>query len=179
MSQPRNAASILLAMLFLGGLVTGAFYFFRWLFSAIGAGEEPYVAIVVAVLVVVVVLVAGIRRAGRSKETDPFRFEKKAAAYQRLIDVWAAAISDNEFLRSENERLALETALREVTLWGSSEVIRHLRQLSQKTSPIDIHDTQVRAALENVLRAMRRDLGQNNLVLQKGDLLNLLVRRDS
>lgn len=145
----------------------------------LGEGDETSVAIILAVFIGLVVLAAGIRQAGGSHETDRLRFEKKAAAYQRLLDAWALAASKKESLSREDDRRAMEAALHEVTLWGNSEVIRHLRPFSRRTTPLDIHNTQERIALENVLRAMRRDLGQHNLVLQEGDLLNLLVGRGS
>ena len=179
MSQSRNPLSILLALIILGGLIAGTYFFLQWLFLALGAGEDSSLAMVVAVLFAMTLLIAGIRQAGQSQEVDPLRFEKKAKAYQQLIDAWALSVSDSSFSPNGNQSAALQGALQEVTLWGSSEVIRHLRPFSQKSTPINVQDPQERNQVENVLRAMRRDLGQSNLVLHHDDLLNLFVPSSS
>jgi hypothetical protein len=126
-------------------------------------------AVLLVALIGALVIAGAIRHAGRMLGVNRLRLEKKAELYGRLM---AASV---RLLEADSDAggptgAELQAIALELVLWGGSGVLKQLIAVRS----LDPRNPNMKPALENLLRAMRQDLGHNSLGLKQGDLLDLL-----
>jgi len=169
MNQLATLVSILLGLALLAAVAFGGYYLFLQTYDLFRGLDYALTAILLVALIGTLMIAGAIRYAGRMLGVNQLRLEKKAELYARLMAASVRLLesdSDNEGQTgAELEAVALELAC-----WGGSSVLKQFSALQS----LDPQSPAMKTALESLLRAMRRDLGQSNLGLNQGDLLKLL-----
>lgn len=181
MKSLSNICSVLLGCVLLGALIAGAYFALRFvinLFDGLDAHVASGIyAAVIAVIVNAAMIALIVRLGWKLRSMERVRMEK-AAVYQRFLAAWSSALSQAatastpSALRIGNDPQAAEHQL---LLWGSNNVIKYYTAYQNHETPPNPHDPAVLPLIEKILQEMRKDLGQSNVGIQTGDLLNLLV----
>ena len=113
------------------------------------------------------------------QDTKRYLYEKKEEAYSEFIEV-VYKIRDNQKNEKNYESEMIESLInfsKKLTLWGSNEVIRkwiEIRELNTKSSS-NAHAINNLFLLEEIIFLIRKDLGQKNSNLKKGDILRFFI----
>lgn len=113
------------------------------------------------------------------QDTKRYLYEKKEEAYSEFIEV-VYKIRDNQKNEKNSEFEMMEGLInfsKKLTLWGSNEVIRkwiEIRELNTKSSS-NANAINNLFLLEEIIFLIRKDLGQKNSNLKKGDILRFFI----
>lgn len=180
----RHILSVFLGLLLLGGLACGLFVAVRATFQVLASiNSSLAVAIIGAsatVLVAVLSVVLGKIYEARSLIQKEHR-EKKIPVYEDLIAFVFRVLMGARTGRSPSEQEMIEFMMgftQRVMVWGSDEVLTawvKWRRLA--TSEVEMRSDPMKLMrnYEELILAIRRDLGHRNKGLQSGDILALFI----
>ena len=181
MKPVKTLLPTLLGLTLLGALIVGAYIAFGWLIHLFSGLDMQVAAVICAAVVAVLfsaVMIPFIIRIGETlKHMERLR-GKKAEVYRRLLAAWASALRQpanagrQRALHMEDE---LQAAEQQLLLWGSRSVIKHYVVYQKQATPHEPHDPAVMPFIEKVLIEIRKDLGQSNVGLETGDVIELLL----
>lgn len=143
-----------------------------------GTDKDILVALIVAgstVIVSVLSLVIG-KYIEKKKEIENSLREKKIPVYEEFVQ-FTFKVFNHEIDFAKNPEKANKGFMditQKLIVWGSDEVVNKwilYRNNSQSSSPKNILFD-----MENLLLAIRRDLGHKNYSMIKGDLLSMFVK---
>lgn len=95
---------------------------------------------------------------------------ERAEVYTRFIEAWSYTL-----IGHVNAQEELQTAEKQLILWGSSNVIKQYTAYRKRDTQCNPRDPAIRQLIEKVIFEMRKDLGQSNFGLNAGDLFDLLL----
>lgn len=172
----RGFAALLLVLGLLAAAVYGAVVALDHLRSGVAAGVITASA---TILISVITLTAS-QRADRRRAIEQSVRERKLPLYDELIRFWmdmslsADELTENEM--AERWRKFHHERLHTLLLWMSEPVLaaynrlRGLVQAGQTEGSLDLI-----FAFEDLLLAVRKDLGHSNEGIERGDLLRLWI----
>ena len=128
---------------------------------------DPVTSIPAAILLGALLL-AWTVRSGQGKAARAQLHQKKGEAYRRLVDAWSRS-SSPEIQQSGTWQAELRDAEKDLLLWGSRRVIRHYLAFRRQGAEFNA------SLAEKAIAQMRKDVGESNLGLEEGALLELLL----
>lgn len=154
----RSGPVVVAGLIIVGLFIVGAFYLGREIVQLYEGLDARFVALSLLVLLSVLILAGGLRRAGAGKERH-YRLRQMAEVYA-------------SYLRCARDPAAISgNAARELALWASPGVLRAI----DARPPEDCKPDALRDWLLYLLREMRQDLGQSNIQLKLGRLVDALM----
>lgn len=173
MRPTDNVFTVLFGVALLAALGVGGYVLFQHTYGLFTAVDQRLAAILVVTLIAALIIGLSIRRAGHMSGVRRLRLDKKAEGYGRLVEAWSGTLGPQQ-PRSETSAADPDVA-HHLVLWASPGVLKQVAEY-RRLSPGSVStDPAMRLAIEKVLREMRNDLGQNNLGLGEGQLLELLL----
>jgi hypothetical protein len=147
----------------------GGYYLFLQVYDLFRGLDSALMAILLVALISALIIGNGLHHIGQMQSVNRLRLEKKAELYGRIITACFRLLKTGS---EANRRAAaeLEAAGQQLVLWGRVSVLKQFTVMQS----FDPQSAEFEEELENLLRAMRRDLGQSNLGLYQGDLFELL-----
>lgn len=157
------------------GLALAAKWGLGWLFDGVDPTISAAIVAAAATTIVSVASVALGRYFERQRQIEVEIRERKIPMYKEMVEGLLGGILSTT---KDGDTSALEALFKSLTpqlvTWASDDVIRawtrFKRQSSEDADPID-----VMFGFEEVLKAVRVDLGHKSGDLAKGDLLGLFV----
>jgi len=176
-----NICSVLLGCALLGALIAGAYFALRFAINLF-YGLDAHVASVIYAAVIAVIfsaaMISSLVRLGQKRRSIERVQREKASVYQRFLATWSSMLNQVS-TRSTQSALHIANDLRvaeqQLLLWGSNNVLKYYAAYQNHETPYNLRDPSVLPLIEKVLQEIRKDLGQSNVGIQTGDLLNLLV----
>ncbi len=164
----------------LGLLLLCIIIFAGWLFIQSLLEADP--GITAAVIGAIAVMIAGMwsHYSNRRREINSRHFIEKKNAYMHLItlifDIMKATKEKVEF----KEEIMLERLIefkRELMVWGDQKVIEALHNFENKSATLsnDKESSATLLVVDDLLRAIRKDLGHNDSQLKEGSLVGMLL----
>lgn len=108
-----------------------------------------------------------------------YQYSKKEKAYDDFINIYYGVLEKsrkNQPVNGEDTIAQLNEFSKKLTLWGSNEVIKKWLKFRISSQSEDSKD--ILLVLEDILFAIRKDLGNKNKLSQKlkhGDLLSFVI----
>ena len=176
-----SLCSILLGFALFGALITGAYFALQSivnLFYRLNVHVASVIYASVLSCLFSMVIISLTVRLGRKRRGMERMQREKAAVYQRFLATWSSMLnqastsSTQSTLHIAND---LRVAEQQLLLWGSNNVLKCYTAYQNHETPYNPRDPSVLPLIEKILHEMRKDLGQSNVGIQTGDLLNLLV----
>ena len=172
----RKIVSIVIACaaLFLGGWGI-------WLFVGMFQEASPNVKVSILSLMGVVIVATVGHFLTKKREIDARHFSEKRNIHSKIISVISSAMSSSVFSNAaplpetELARKLLDCK-KELVIWGSADVIQAWNQFEMDGLKGDAKGTL--RAMERVLRAIRKDLGQDDGNLKLGELFGLFIKAE-
>lgn len=176
-----NIFTILLGFLLLGAIGFSLWIFIRGLLEA-----DPGIS--AAVIGVIGVLTAGIwsHYSARRREINSRHFIEKKNAYLHLInlifDLFIASKKDSAITETQIQERLLEFK-REFMVWGDQNVIEALAIYENKSTALLKQEhqpdtTEQLLIVDDLLRAIRKDLGHDDARLKRGSLVGMLLKAE-
>ena len=174
----KSVISICVGVFLLAAIAAGG-----WLFVDSLLRADPGIA--AAVIGAVAVMVGGIwsHYSSRRREINSRHFIEKKNAYMRLVDLifdlFKSIKGEGEV--SESEMMTrLFDFKRELMVWGDRAVIDALSLYETRSAELVGQDNPLESLLvvDDLLRAIRRDLGHNDSGLKRGSLVGMLLISD-
>jgi len=171
---------IVFGLALLAALLAGGYFLFRYVVDLF-ATLEPTVATLTAIASVVALLCAiivagGLKTRGQQDQRVGTRVEK-TRLYEQLLSFCGEQLQGQK----STEELAADSALvhlrQLLILHGSPKVITAYLDLQRQARQEGKQGDEIPALLNNLVAAMREDLGQTSLNLKENDLLDLLRGR--
>jgi hypothetical protein len=178
----------LVALIIIAVTVYGVFAFFHWLFMGVIGLDAKVSAAIIAACTTFIVSVATVlytQQKTKSREIDNSHRPQKMEIYKRFMNEVVVnllkATKDNkvdspEFKKKLEEDLVSFTG--DIIVWGSPTVIlaytefRSSRTASENTESSSLS---ILLKIDNLFQAMRKDLGNSNWGLNRGDLIKLFL----
>ena len=114
----------------------------------------------------------------KAREVHARHFPEKTEAYGKIMDLIFSIIgnikSKNKHSDSDLKKLMLDFK-KSMMIWGSAETIRLWNEIETVTNTEGQNPETTMAVMEQLLRAIRKDLGQDDQSLQFGELLKLII----
>ncbi len=179
-----NRWYLLLAIVSSIGVVIGLWYAISGLLAVFaGLQKEVAAAIIVAsatILVSVLSVVVG-KYYERKRSIEQELRQKKIPMYEEFIRFWFDLFMSEKLTGAPmNEKKMLEyfnTFTQKLMVWGSDEVVgiwsNYRRAFVTTSPPTDAFHSMLE--FEELLSAIRKDMGHRNKNLKKGDLLGLFI----
>ena len=176
MSPLRSTFAVLFGFALLVALAVAAYLFFQDIYQYLQALDRQVAAGIVAGLVAALYIGLSIRRAGKFNGVQQLRLKGKAESYSRFLSAWSGTTAEQGGdSQPEAASAEINAAIRDLLLWAGAGVIKQLRTYLRMNPRMMLSDPASRSHLENLLRAMRSDLGDNSLGLSESDLTSLLT----
>lgn len=198
-SEKHPIINSILAVVILLVMIVFAIIIIKYIIQFIGVGIASILTYIKDIVkntdkVVVVALVTGFlslfgilvsSTLGRIYEyrynVKKYQYEKKEDAYEDFINIYYGILDKarkNQPIDGEDTIIQLNEFSKKLTLWGSNEVIKkwlkfRLNSVNEVENPRDIL-----LILEDILFAIRKDLGNRNKITRKlkhGDLLSFVI----
>jgi hypothetical protein len=180
MKQTGNKFIIVIVVIMLVAVLFGAFAVFRWMIKGIvGFDEKMAVAIIAActTLFVSVVTVVYTQQKTKSREIANSHRPQKVEIYKRFMDKAVVgllkATREKRIERPEYQKELEELFFSftgDVIVWGSPSVIRSYSAFRSTGA-----DPNILLRVDDLLQAMRKDLGNSNWGLTRGELIKLFI----
>jgi hypothetical protein len=181
MNLKQKFADLLLAMLAVAG-IAGIVYLFSVgildkLNSVNSELTKASIGAVVAVFVAAVTIVLGKAWELKTKIKQEIR-EKKIPVYEKQLEAIFATLFSDKLKSGEGTGDDLLKAFigfsEKIVIWGDSEVISSWEQFRRSFSESASLEKQM-AALEDFILALRKDVGNSNKSLKRGDILRAFL----
>ncbi len=174
----------LIAFIF-GVIILGAIVWLAWSFLGyFQASTDEIKASIMGVGSVVLVAIIS-QHLSKKREIESRHFEQKTIAYSHIFDLMFKAIQlskeDKELSPAQlaSESLNIKKSL---MVWGSPAVLKAWDQFEVTASAGEVSDEknplEILKRVENIFKAIRKDLGHNDTDLKTGDLFRLIVRAE-
>lgn len=114
----------------------------------------------------------------KRREINARHFSEKREAYGKIIDVVVDAMSLAKSGKSASTKRLTNKMIankKELMIWGGSEVIQLWNQFELESANNSTDPYNALVLMEQVLRALRRDLGHDDHSLEFGNLIGLLI----
>ena len=172
---------IALATLAVVGLMAyGLFVAVRWVFLGVFGLDEKLSAAIIAACTTVFVSVATVvytQQKAKSREIDNSHRPQKMEIYKKFMEKAVVGLlratkekkNESPEFQKELEELFF-TFTGDVIVWGSPGVIRTYTAFRNTGANLDIV-----LRIDDLLQAMRKDLGNSNWGLSRGDLIKLFI----
>lgn len=180
MKQNRNKVVTVIVLIVLAAVLFGAFVFLRWMIKGIvGFDEKMAVAIIAActTVIVSVVTVVYTQQKTKSREIANSHRPQKVEIYKQFMDkavVGLLKATKEKKIESPEYQKELEELFfsftGDVIVWGSPSVLRAYSAFRSIGAV-----PQILLMVDDLLQAMRKDLGNSNWGLSRGDLIKLFV----
>lgn len=149
-----------------------------WYFVATVQEADPNfkAGIVGAVAVFVVAILTNFLT--RKREIDARHFSEKREAYGKIVSLVVEIQSHDESEGTKLTKALLAKMIdfkKELMIWGSPEVIQSWLNLEAESKKDNKDATRIARVMEQILRAIRKDLGHDDRWLKQGSLLRLIV----
>ena len=189
----KKIIAFAIALIFLGGCVYCLYLLFNFLFFDfpqlfLSASTNIKVAVISFIGTAFVSVITIVISKHIEKEADFRRaqYQSKLETYQLFLDDIFANIflpsngknNDHQEKKFQKQIEAIKKFITKVTLWGSDEVIHatslwllHLR--TQGNDKEKMHASL--REMEELFRAIRKDLGHSNKKIQTGDILRMFI----
>jgi hypothetical protein len=172
---------IALATLAVIGLMAyGLFVAVRWVFLGVVGLDEKISAAIIAACTTVFVSVATVvytQQKTKSREIDNSHRPQKMEIYKRFMDKAVVGLlkasKEKKFETPEFQKELEELFFSftgDVIVWGSPAVIRAYTAFRNTGANPDIV-----LRIDDLMQAMRKDLGNSNWTLNRGDLIKLFI----
>lgn len=115
----------------------------------------------------------------RRQEIEQEHRRQKQLIYEQFMDYWFKSLErpGNEAAANAELERHFSEFTKKLIVWGSDNVLKQYLTFRQSSSAAKEGDTRrMFVAFENVILAMRRDLGHKNVGMKTGDLLSLVIR---
>lgn len=111
------------------------------------------------------------------QNTKRYLYEKKEEAYSQFIEmVYKLQQTQKDGNISEREMVTdLISFSKKLTLWGSDEVIKKWIEIRTLSLTSDNNSIDNLFIIEDIIFIIRKDLGQKNKGLKKGDILSFFI----
>lgn len=175
-SQPGRLQAALGLLLLVAIVIAG--YFLLRIAWSLFADLDPQVSAAIAVALSAVVVVPLTRWFDRKKYREEPLQSRKVEVYSRFVrGLVGAMLSGKDSLESDLKEFFADITP-DLTIWASDEVLRRWSVMRRRFA--DEHYQNIDAAvlmieIEDLMKAVRRDLGHGNKNLQSGDILGLWV----
>jgi hypothetical protein len=179
----KNHADKLIALATLavvGLMAYGLFVAVRWVFLGVIGLDEKLSAAIIAACTTVFVSVATVvytQQKTKSREIDNSHRPQKMEIYKRFMDKAVVGLlkasKEKKFETPEFQKELEElffTFTADVIVWGSPAVIRAYTAFRNTGANPDIV-----LRIDDLMQAMRKDLGNSNWTLNRGDLIKLFI----
>lgn len=176
-----NIYYALLGFALIGALIAGMYFILRSvvnLFYRLDMHVASILYISALACLCSAAMISLIVRLGQKRRSMERLQREKAAVYQRFLVTWSNMLNQAS-MRNTQSALHIANDLRvaeqQLLLWGSNHVLKCYTVYQNYETPYNPRDPSVLLLIEKVLQEIRKDLGQSNVGIQTGDLLNLLV----
>lgn len=177
-NKPGQTLAAVLALGLVAGILYLAYSVARSLVTSVFGLDEKVAAALIAACGTVIVSVATVvytQHKAKSREIEEVHRSKKIEIYKQFMDkaiIGVLRASKDKSLESAEYQSELEGLFfsfsNELIVWGSPEVIRAYAAFRNGgSSPARL------LQLDDLLRAIRQDLGNSNFNLKRGDLIKL------
>ena len=178
----------------LGGTILIAIFAIIGLFvwSLIEADANTRSAIIAATGIIIAALIANNQT--KKREIAAHHFSDKRNGYMNYVDIFTdlgrsniegkeldssgrmfdAQSDDQKSYTLEDRVLEFKKTL---LIWGSAELIETWNSVMNKIDTVDSNEDRLQM-LDDILRAIRKDLGHNDFGLQRGKIVSLLIKRE-
>ncbi len=184
MAKRGSRRQLLVGFFFLGLLVVVLGFVMRWVLQGL-LRVDPELGAALAtgfVAVVVTVLSVAVSKYYERKSTvEQALREQKVPIYEKLIDfIFRITFAEKrgESMPSDQEMVLFMTELtRDLVIWGSPDVIRSFSSFKRLSASLADSGAYIPImfAVEDVFRAIRKDLGHGDTLLKKGDILAIYI----
>lgn len=125
---------------------------------------------IVSVVVLICTLILGRAIHSISENKDKIIHPEKSVVYGNFIEL----LSQNSTLQAfeEIDATNLQNQRKQLTLWAADDVLKEYLILEKQASTDD-NNIELQLQAEKVVLAMRKDLGNQNLGISRGDLSTL------
>ena len=111
----------------------------------------------------------------KKREREARFFTEKQAAYQRFADLLSNLMKNSDKNINHSElRIGMTNFVKDLTIWGNAEMIKTYHKfvlpVEEQAEPINPF-----WRLEDLLRAIRKDLGHDDSSLEPGELIGLML----
>lgn len=185
MSRSQATRHLWLGVLLLGGVLAGLFLAAKWLIGSLAVLDARLSAGLITASATVVVAVVSILVSKHLEVKTTIRArlrEKKEPIYKELIDF----IFDVTFAQKLGKEMPSETQMiavmtkttRDLVIWGSPDVVKafsNFKRISQVYAGTPALTTKLMFGVEDLFKAIRKDLGHGDFLLQRGDILRLYI----
>lgn len=184
LKRAKNTIFAVIFILFILAVGVGLFYLFKLIWnSIIGLDNQIAIAIITASATVFVSVVSII--IGKSFENKRVIEQqnklKKIDIYGYIVDSFFEFFKkskinslNSETTKEELEKLGVKIT-KDLVLWGGRNVIKEYVKFREFGKKPNKNDISINFQFENFLYALRKDLGNSNINLVKGDLLKLYI----
>ena len=176
----KNVLNTLFGLLIIGigiyFLVKLIIKFFYWIRSFASNTEAVIVvALITGTLSLLGIVISNIIE--YKQNTKRYLYEKKEEAYSEFIEmVYKLQQIQKDGKISEKEITKdLISFSQKLTLWGSDEVVRKWIEIRTSSLNSDSNSINNLFVLEDIIFFIRKDLGQKNKGLKRGDILSFFI----
>lgn len=176
----KNVLNTLFGLLIIGigiyFLVKLIIKFFYWIRSFASNTEAVIVvALITGTLSLLGIVISNIIE--YKQNTKRYLYEKKEEAYSEFIEmVYKLQQIQKDGKISEKEITKdLISFSQKLTLWGSDEVVRKWIEIRISSLNSDSNSINNLFVLEDIIFLIRKDLGQKNKGLKRGDILSFFI----
>lgn len=182
---------VFLSLVVIGAIGLASFCSIRFLWRTLVSLDEQIAVGIIAgsatILVSVITVVIG-KQLEKKREIEQQHRIQKIEIYEHFMEEWFKILrtsstrkrakygSDELPISEENLLKFLEEFSRKLILWGSRGVIKQYVAFRSFGIKSGQPDPQILLHFENVLLAIRKDLGHSNRGLNQGDLLALFLK---
>jgi len=178
-----------MAFILLGAIGWGVFWLLRLFWESLISLQSDLASAIIAasttVIVAVLTIVVG-RYYERKKEIETQQHARKIEIYEAFLEKWFGKLFEIGQSKSESKDLLSDTEFlqflaeftRKLILWGSDDVVKSYSEFRRKSlNAAQTSSTSVDILLqfEQLLFAIRKDIGHANQSLKPGDLLTLFL----
>lgn len=157
-----------------------AFFLGRWILDQLAALDPNVSASIVAAMAGLSGVLYSQRRA-KAREIDAAHRERKAKLYSEFLELVFDMMAQSKTgpFDPENPPKDIEDRYmgftRELLVWGSPKVIKGFERFKAGASA-DVSPHQIMGLVDELLQAIRKDLGNSNFGLSRYDLIKTFVR---
>lgn len=175
MKSFSNTLIFLFGMAVLGGIGVLLVIASRYLFDQYESLDPQWSATIVIVSVVLLLCTILLARAihSLSANKDKTIHPEKAVVYGNFIELWSKTHSLHA--EDDEDQTNLQNQRKQLTLWAADGVLKEYLKL-EKLASAGAGAGELRTQAEKVVLEMRKDLGNRNRGILKGDLSEFLER---
>ncbi len=181
--RPSKTTNLSIRAWALGALTIAALLGLVWLLikglTSLQSGVAAAVVTASATVLISVFSLIYSHRREQRRAIEHANREQKIPVYEEFIRVWFSGTFDAGSLTPDDWTDFVKTFTPKLVFWASDAVLRSYNDFRRAAMDIDVDQPQsdptALFAFEDLLFAIRRDLGHSNDGLERGDLLRLYI----